>query len=353
MKLSRRSLARLMVLAGIAPLAAVWCFLGGCCAMDPRGHSDRLHTSYAPQDPGELEPVGGPDLVSRLRQPPIRVQPGENEESREDASTSVVDLASRPVPRIPAGTVIGTRAPQGWSHFIMIAIPTLTPQDLKDAGRTAAHYAQMFKFTLLANTAKGKSGYELKSVARGFAMTVRGKDVIVESGRTFGGSVGMFGNRILAENEKHIESDLQRVARTATMQILDAKAVMRQGTEHEHMILRHAILVDPASDKVHTFIWLMEKQPTGYQLAEKELQWIPDGFREARYLSVKRDKFVLGLPTAEAFALQRTPQGKAVPWTAALNRLAGLKTFTPDQVADLEKNLLELGRGQAKASPKE
>lgn len=257
-----------------------------------------------------------------------------------------VDLESKPLPRIPAGTEIGKTAPKGWSNFLMIAVPTLTEEDLADAPKIASHYAQMFKFTLLAQTERTKTGYQLKSVARGFAMNVRGKELIVESKRTFGGKVGVFGDRILAENEKHIEADVRQVARTPTLLLFDAQAVMRQGNDHVRMVLRHAVLVDPQSGKTYLFIWLLSKSRDDYAIAERELQFIPEGTREARYLSVKRDKIVLGIPTPEAFALVRTPQGKPIPWAKVpgLEKLAVVKKFTKEQVLDLEKQLLALGR---------
>jgi hypothetical protein len=132
------------------------------------------------------------------------------------------------------------------------------------------------------------------------------------------------------------------------MLIFDAQAVMRQGSDHVRMVMRHAILIDPATDKLYTFIWLLSKDRTGYTIAEKELQLIPEGMREPRYLSVKRDKFVLGLPTPEAFALMRTPQGKAIKWTPELEKLAAIKEFTREQVLDLEKVLLAMGQSAAK-----
>src|SRR5687768_10637969 len=43
-----------------------------------------------------------------------------------------VVLESKPLSRIKPGTVIGKEAPEGWSHLVMIAIPTLTKEDLRD-----------------------------------------------------------------------------------------------------------------------------------------------------------------------------------------------------------------------------
>lgn len=313
MSISPQAFSIRLVLTGLVGLVLLLCCSLGTCREQPAASSSN---------------GGGTDTVASELPP--------------------VDLESKPLPRIPAGTVLGKKAPEGWSHFIMIAIPTLTREDLKDAPKIAAHYAQMFKFTLLAKTVKKATGYELQTVARGFAMTIRDREIVVESGRTFGGDIGLFGDRILAENEKHIEADLRQIARTPTMSIFDAQAVMRQGNEHVRMVMRHAVLVDPATNQLYTFIWLLSKTRTGYALAEKQVQLIPEGMREPRYLSVKRDKFRLGMPTPEAFALRQTPQGKAIPWTPELKKFAAVKNFTREQVVELEKALLATGQSYAR-----
>jgi hypothetical protein len=259
-----------------------------------------------------------------------------------------VDLESRPLVRILPGTVIGKGPPDGWSHFLMIAIPTLTRDDLRDAPKIAAHYAQMFKFTLLARSRKVGNEYRLDTVARGFAMNVRGRDIIVAPRQMFGGKPGVFGDRILAENEKHIDADVRQIARTPNMLVFDAQAIMRQGNDHVQMVLRHGIVLDPVTNRIYTFVWLLSKDKVGYAIAEKSLQLIPEGFREERFLSVKRDKFVLGMPTPEAFALMRTPQGKALAWTPELEKLAAIKELTREQALALEKVLLALGQSQTK-----
>src|SRR5262245_23422725 len=62
------------------------------------------------------------------------------------AGSPAVDLAPRLLARIPVGTVIGQGAPEGWTHLVLIATPTLNPQDERDAPKMAADYARMFKF---------------------------------------------------------------------------------------------------------------------------------------------------------------------------------------------------------------
>jgi hypothetical protein len=317
---------RILGVGLVGCLLAAWCWAGGFAA-DPPAEADPPPAI----DQRETEDNGGGGGQEPVPFVGAPVAPA-------------VDLESKPLPKIPPGTVIGKDAPKGWSNFIMIAIPTLTPEDLRDAPKIATHYARMFKWTLLAKTEKGKAGYELKSVARGFAMTIRGQEVIVDSRNTFGGNKGVFGAKILAENEKHIDADVRTIARTPTMWLFDAQAVMRRGSDHARMVLRHAVVIDPDTGKAHTFIWLLSKDGGRYAVAEKTMQLIPEGLREQRYLSVKRDQFVLGLPTKEAFALVRTPQGKPIAWTEGVAKLASVKDLTKEQVLEVEKALLATGR---------
>jgi hypothetical protein len=250
-----------------------------------------------------------------------------------------LDLDKKALDRIPVGTVIGQEPPRGWSNLVLFAVPTLTPQDERDAPPVASRFAKMFKFTILANVARAdeKSPYYLERLGRGFATTVGGKQTIISGKNTLGANLGVFGPRILAENEKILDNDVRQVVRTATMLIFDAQAVMLRGNAHVDMVMRHAILVDPESGKLYTLVWLLNRD---YQPAEKAIQMLPDGMREKRYLSVKRDKFgPLGVPDRDAFAIRQVPQGKAIAYTDDLQKAASVKTFDEDEVPKIEKTL--------------
>jgi hypothetical protein len=249
-----------------------------------------------------------------------------------------VDLTPRTLARIPVGTVIGRGAPDGWTHLVLFATPTLSAEDLRDAPKMAADYARMFKFTLLADVRRAGDGpYYLRALGRGFAIGIRGRETVIDSNNTRGADLGLFGARILGENERILDQDVNQVARTSSMLVFDAKTVMRVGTEHIKRVMRHAIVVAPDTGRLATFVWLLADDGRGgYEAAESAVQLLPPDMHEARYLSVKRDRFTLGIPSPDAFALIRIPQGTPVPYTPAVQRLATLKTFTPDQVLELE-----------------
>jgi hypothetical protein len=250
-----------------------------------------------------------------------------------------VDLKPLALDRVPVGTVIGKEAPKGFSHIVLFAIPTLTKED--DAyAPNASYYAQLFKFTILANVGQRGAGkdatYYLDKVARGFATAIDGRETVISSAKTLGATMGLFGRTILDENEAILDNDVRQVVRTDTMMIFDAKCVMLYKGEHESMIMRHAVLVDPRTGQLYTFIWLLTNN---YEAAEPAMQALPNGMVERRLLSVKRDKFTLGLPSKDAFALRQVPQGKAVPYTPELRQAACRGKFLEADVPAIEETL--------------
>jgi hypothetical protein len=260
----------------------------------------------------------------------------------QDRSTSrSVDVQPRPLDWITPGTVIGEGAPKGWTDLILFATPRIGAGDVDQVPRTAASYSSMFLFTIVAKV-KGdaQAGYSLEKVAIGTAMNIGGRNVIADGENTFGADLGMIGRRVLAENEKILKSDVRQVARTATMVVFDANAFVLRNQKHRSMVIRHAIVASPTTGKVSTFVWLMGSDGgTGYALADKGLQKLPTGFREDRVLSVDGQKFTLGIPSPDAFALARLPQGASLGFSEALKAVAATRQFTPSLAQKLEAEL--------------
>ena len=303
------------------PLLLTMFFLGACCHTDnfPEGPSGPIRPMEESPEPAAVaEPLGG-------------------------GAAPFFDVVPRSLERIPVGTVIGREAPKDWTNLILFATPTLTEEDLRDAPKMATHYAKMFKFTLLGNVAGykggGKTTYQLQKVARGFAIDINGKETIVDGKNTLGADLGLFGKRILAENEAILDKDVYQVARTSTMLVFDAQSTMLSGKDHVKLLMRHAMLVDPDTGRLRTLVWLLAKGPSGYIPAEKTMQLLPPNMQEARLLHVLKDRFTLGIPSPDAFALVRIPQGQAIPFTPDLQQAAAVASFGRDQVFGLEMAL--------------
>src|ERR1700681_3015098 len=108
-------------------------FLGACCQTDTS--QDRPGAQLRP-------PHESPEPAPAAFGGPGNAAPG---------AAALFDVVPRALQHIPVGTVIGKEAPKYWTNLILFATPTLSEEDLRDSPKMAAHYARMFKFTLLAN----------------------------------------------------------------------------------------------------------------------------------------------------------------------------------------------------------
>jgi hypothetical protein len=277
------------------------------------------------------------------------VRPASREGQRPGAdapapASPAIDLQSRPLESIPPGTVIGDADAQGWTNLVLIATPRIGVGDIQAVPRTAVKYSGMFHFTILANVRSAgrpdAPSYYLERVAIGSALEVNGRNVIATSDQSFGSDLGFIGQRILQENENILRSDVRQVLRTRTMLVFDAQGFVLYNKKHARMVMRHVILVSPRDGKLSAFVWLMGADSRGgYALAERVLQLLPPHMHEDRVLSVDANKFTLGIPSNDAFALAHIPQGTPVKFTPELGQLAVTRRFTPEIATQLEAEL--------------
>jgi hypothetical protein len=289
-------------------------------------------------------------------------RPGVQAQGRNSVWT---DVTIRRVEWIKPGTQIGEEAPSGWSHLVLLAKPRIGVGDVDSIPKTAIHYGSMFSFTVLANvvperTADGEEKrYFLQRVAIGMATNVQGRNLIVTSDHTFGADVGFIGLTVMRENERILRSDIRQVARTRTMLVFDADATIRRNNQHTPMVIRHVFVVTPETGQLTAFVWLLGRDGTDrYAVAENAIQMLPPQMHEDRVLSVDSRKFTFGIPSADAFALARLPQGTPVKYSKALVALAALRRFSAESAVSLEDELLTryaplaLRVQQAKSGPR-
>jgi len=258
----------------------------------------------------------------------------------ENAGAMKVNLENRPLDKIRFGTVIGEKVPEGWTNLLLLTTPVLSEEDQKNTGSSVQFYAQLFKWVLLGKVERSGAAYELKTVATGFAVNIKGKDTIIDSQHREGAKLGLLGGSVLDANEKGFAKDARQVVRTPTMRIIDIRGLMARDDKHVSMVLRYAILADPKTGKVSTFVWLLSDKDEEYDLADNDMQLLPEGFREKYTLSVKLDRFnAFGIPQPDAFARRKLSQGKAVEFTPALRKLAAIKKFTEEKAVELENQL--------------
>lgn len=276
-----------------------------------------------------------------------------DEDHRALAATSVTraavsaDVTSKPLAEIPVGTIIADEgAPKGWTDLVMLSKPRLGVGDLDSVSKTAAKYSGTFLFTVLANVKTTATNgddppsHYLEKVAVGGALEGGGKTIIAKSDQTFGNDLGFLGRKVFLKGERVLATDFRQVASTRTMVVFDAHAYVLYNQKHSRMVIRHVVLVAPETGRLTTFVWLLGSNGKGgYALAEKALQLLPEAMREDRVMSVDGDKFTFGIPTDDAFALARIPQGTPVRYSPNLSNLAAVRRFDAESVVQLETEL--------------
>jgi len=243
------------------------------------------------------------------------------------------DLQARPLPRIPAGTTFANQAPRGWSSLILFVNGKLSSGDVDAASETVKRYASMFNLVMMANAGRQSNGqYYLDKVAVGFSTrNQNGQNVIVTANGSgaAGGNLGFIDKRVLAGNEEAL-GDIRQTARNATSVVIDAPAVMLAGNQHKERIVRYLIWVAPRTGRIGTTVWALDKTrpPAPYAMVEDTFQFLPPNMIENRVMNVKRDYFTLGIPSKEAFAMVRVPQGTAYKFTQPMLQHAGARSFS-------------------------
>jgi hypothetical protein len=286
-------------------------------------------------------------LVVLAMSPAARGDDARGTEAPVTRPSAWTDVTLRRIEWIKPGTQIGDAPPKGWSHLVLVAKPRIGVGDVDAIPKTAIHFGSMFSFTILANvrsdakTDGDEKRYYLERVAIGMSTNVQGRNVVVTSEQTFGADVGLIGRAVMRENDRILSTDMRQVARTRTMHVFDANAIVRRNNQHRPMVIRHVIVVAPTTGQLTTFVWLLGRDnPDAYTLAENAIQMLPPQMREDRVLSVDSQKFnFLGVPAPDAFALARLPQGTPVKYSKSLMTLAALRRFTPETALNLESEL--------------
>lgn len=240
------------------------------------------------------------------------------------------DFEPRPMPRIPAGVVVGGESVDGWSNPILFVRGRLSHGDTSVVSATVEKYAEMFNLVLLANVERAPAGdYYLEKVAVGFSTPIGGKHVVItsDSHKRLGANLGFIGGSVFSGNEEALK-DAMQLARYRHGLIMDAPTLMLVDRQHVMRTVRHFIWVSSKTGKLGTLVWAMNGNPAGaYQPVGPAMQLLPPNMQEQRDMHVDGGAFTLGIPSKTAFALVRVPQGRSVPFSEELRQAAGVRQF--------------------------
>jgi hypothetical protein len=264
-----------------------------------------------------------------------------------DAAPGYV-VEPRAMDRIPPGTPIEQRAPNGWHYLIVKSAPRLAAGDVDKVPQIAARHTTLLFTGILGRVrAEPQSGgqtqqYGLDTVAIGLGTAIKGHDVIVssETQDRQQAALGPIGRMVLSESEERLKLFTQ-AARSPTMGIYDIPAIMLRGDQHVPSILRYAILVDPRDGQLFTLVWMVDLDSKGaYTQASSPMRWLARDYKEDCQLHVDAREFgALGIPNARAFAIVDLPKGRSIEMTPGIRELAGQPRFTATTLYNLEKQL--------------
>lgn len=245
------------------------------------------------------------------------------------------------VPRVPPGTVIPDESAPRFNRVVYLAVSHITSGDAEKVPSVIRARVPMFTLTLLAtasNTspAGAPPSYRLAEVGVGYAVPINGRLTVVDTeSPPSAAGIDMLGRQVLSANGRNLGS-LRSVGKTDTLQVIDIDALVRVGNQHATLTMRHFVWADPATGRVASCVWLLQKRPDG-RLAPmaNPPRWLQENTRDTRRIHVDASKFVLGVPTKEAFALASLPPGIELAWTPRLQQLASLLRYGDAELEQL------------------
>jgi hypothetical protein len=241
---------------------------------------------------------------------------------------------------------------------LLIARPRLAAGDVQGLSSTIFEFAGLTHPAIVASVVKLRdpgqpATYQLHQVGIGLTVPRDGRHVVVtsETASQLGFEFDFVRRQVIAHTERQLEQVVQ-VARNSENVLFDIPAVLFRDQQHQAMTIRHLVQLDPDQGEVSTILWLLRTDQSGrYRLVEDSMEILPAGFQEDRRIHVQRDKFILGIPTPEAFAMVDIPRGRRLPIPANVERWASASAFMEREFSSLteaiQRGVTEGGRQRA------
>ena len=264
------------------------------------------------------------------------------------AAAAEKPLASRPMTVIEAGTVVDDPNRDRWNKIVLLATPRFASGDTEDVSESIKEAVTEITFAILAtvrpleaSAAEGTAlRHELVEVGIGHCMRVNDRLTVVAPDATMAGfSLDFLGRQVLNAKQKSL-GEILSVGSHGTAVVFDAPSLMLRGEEHEELIVRHLVRIDPQSGTCSTCAWLVKIENDGTpKPVDEPLRIIDGGTREERPIHVDGQRFTFGLPTKKAFAVEDLPPGRRVDWSTSLRTAADEGTYSAEALARLVTEL--------------
>jgi len=254
----------------------------------------------------------------------------------------------KPMTVIEAGTVVDDPGRDRWNRIVLLATPRFTSGDTDDVSESIKAAVSGFTFVILATVRPVDASvadtdaprHGLVEVGVGYCTRVNDRlTVIAPDADIPGFSLDFLGRQILNAKQKSL-GDIDCVGRHSTAVAFDVPTLMLRGDEHEDLIVRHLVRLDPQSGLCSTCAWLVTADDDDASTpVEEPLRIIDGGTREQRSIHVDGRRFTFGLPTKRAFAVEDLPPGRRVDWSESLRTAADVPTYSDKALDRLASEL--------------
>ncbi len=267
-----------------------------------------------------------------------------------DRSAVATDSSPTPVPItvIEAGTSVDDPDRDRWNRVVLLATTRFASGDTDEVSASIKETVTGFTFAILATVrsveppSNGEKAprHELVEVGVGNCMSVNERLTVVAPDATMEGcALDFLGRQVLNAKQKSLAA-ITCVGTHDTAVVFDVPTLMLRGEDHEDLIVRHLVRIDPESGTCTTCAWLVATTDDGSLVpVEEPLRIIDGGTREERPIHVDGRRFTFGLPTKQAFAVEDLPPGQRVDWSTALRTAADAPTYSKDALDRLTTEL--------------
>lgn len=268
---------------------------------------------------------------------------------------------------IPPGTEVVDRSASRWNRLVLLSRPTLVGGDVEQIPAGVRRSVSRFSLTVMTTVRRSKRDagaepsaaerrggetspereFRLSEVGVGYSARVGDRQVIVDvdSAERLGLDLSLIDRYVLDQNVERL-SGPRVAARSSTLIIFDAPAILARGDDHRDATMRHLVWVDSDSGQTAVAAWFLVDREAAADdspavLRGEPLRVLPGGVREKRRIRVDGDEFFLGIPTERAFAMQSLPPGRPIAWTDRLASLASRRSYSPETLAEFTSSLNE------------
>lgn len=255
------------------------------------------------------------------------------------------ELAPRTIDQIKPGTVIGDKAPDGWTNLIVKNKPFVEADQAAKLVPIAVDLAQSFFAAIVANVARDESApgapFRLQAVASGVGTPIGDQDVVVttDTQADLGANMGFIARTALARTEAEARLWTQ-VARGPNCAVLDAPAMIHLQGKHYQVVVRYFVVVDPRDGRLTTYTWVLQPLGDGqFKLPEQSLVRQEHDLVHRYPLMVDENEITVGVPNAKTFAMGKLAEGTKLEWPTAVRAGAALSRYDAATLVNLQNEL--------------